>query len=150
VPDACYARFVTTREANPHDVEQIEQVMAEWRRLTAAGDVDGLLALMTDDVVFLTPGNPPIGKEEFVKGFRQVSAKVRIESTQDVRDIRASGDIAYAWSHLSVDMTPKESGGKGWQNSGHVLSVFRRSHSGKWLLARDANLMSGAGNPERV
>ena len=133
------------------DVEQeIRQVMDEWRRLTAQGDLDGLLALTTFDVVFLTPGNPPIRRKEFAEGFRQVSAKARIESTQDVRDIRVSGDIAYAWSELSVVLTPNNDAGRKWENSGHVLSVFHRSATGKWLLARDANLMTGAGKPDRV
>ena len=133
------------------DVEQeIRQVMDEWRRLSAQGDVDGLLALATYDVVFLTPGNPPIRRKEFAEGFRQVSAKTRIDSTQDVRDIRVSGDIAYAWSELSVVLTPNDDAGKKWENSGHVLSVFHRSATGKWLLARDANLMTGAGKPDRV
>ena len=133
------------------DVEQeIRHVMDEWRRLTAQGDLDGLLALTTYDVVFLTPGNPPIRRKEFAEGFRQVSAKARIESTQDVRDIRVSGDIAYAWSELSVVLTPNDDAGEKWENSGHVLSVFNRSATGKWLLARDANLMTGAGKPDRV
>lgn len=133
------------------DVEQeIRQVMDEWRRLTAQGDLDGLLALTTFDVVFLTPGNAPIRRKEFAEGFREVSAKARIESTQDVRDIRVSGDIAYAWSELSVVLTPNDDVGRKWENSGHVLSVFHRSATGKWLLARDANLMTGAGKPERV
>ena len=133
------------------DVEQeIRQVMDEWRRLTTQGDLDGLLALTTFDVVFLTPGNAPIRRKEFAEGFREVSAKARIESTQDVRDIRVSGDIAYAWSELSVVLTPNDDAGRKWENSGHVLSVFHRSATGKWLLARDANLMTGAGKPDRV
>jgi ketosteroid isomerase-like protein len=48
-----------------------------------------------------------------------------------------------------VVLTPKEGGG-GSASSGYVLSVFRRSSSGQWLLARDANLVAGAGNPDRV
>jgi uncharacterized protein (TIGR02246 family) len=123
--------------------------MAEWRRLTAEGNLEGLLALLTDDVVFLTPGNPPIGKDDFARGFREVSAKARIEAIQDVKEIRASGDIAAAWSHLTVVLTPKDAG-KTSKASGYVLSVFHRSPSGKWLLARDANLVAGAGNPDRV
>src|SRR5437899_12029637 len=123
--------------------------MAEWRRLTAEGNLDGLLSLLADDVVFLTPGNPPISKEDFAKGFREVSAKARIEAIQDVKEIRASGDIATAWSHLTVVLTPKE-GGKTSEASGYVLTVFHRSPSGRWLLARDANMGAGAGNPDRV
>ena len=139
-----------TQDANLDDERQIRHVMDEWRRLTAEGAVDGLLALTADDAVFLTPGNQPITKKDFAAGFRKVSAKARIESTQEVREIRVSGDIAYAWSHVSVVLTPKGSAGDNWENSGHVLTVFHRSNSGKWLLARDANLMSGAGNPDRV
>jgi uncharacterized protein (TIGR02246 family) len=123
--------------------------MDDWRRLTSEGDLDGLLSLTSDDVVFLTPGNPPITKADFADGFRQVSAKARIEATQEVKDIGVSGDIAYAWSHLSVVLTPKEGGARS-ASSGYVLSVFRRSPSGQWLLARDANLVAGAGNPDRV
>jgi uncharacterized protein (TIGR02246 family) len=141
---------VSTAHAALADEQQIRDLMDEWRRLTAAGDVDGLLSLTADDVVFLTPGNPPITKEDFATGFRQVSLKARIESTQEVREIRTSGDIAYAWSHLSVVLISKEDGGKNWKNSGYVLTVFHKSSSGKWLLARDANLMTGAGNPDRV
>jgi ketosteroid isomerase-like protein len=42
-------------------------------------------------------------------------------------------------------MTSLETGGK-TERVGHVLTVFRKSASGKWLLARDANLMA-AGKP---
>ena len=42
-----------------HDEQQIRKLMDEWRRRTLEGDIEGVLALMTDDAVFLTPGNPP-------------------------------------------------------------------------------------------
>jgi uncharacterized protein (TIGR02246 family) len=131
------------------DEQQIRRVMDDWRRLTAEGDVEGLLALLADDVIFLTPGNPPITRDNFAAGFRKVSAKARIESTQEVKELRASGDIAYAWSYLNVVLTPKD-GGPRPQSSGHLLTVFRRSPAGEWLLLRDANLVAGAGNPDRV
>jgi uncharacterized protein (TIGR02246 family) len=135
--------------ATTTDEQQIRHLMDEWRRLTAKGDLDGLLSLLADDVVFLTPGNPPIMKNDFATGFRDVSAKARIETTQEVQEIRVSGDIAVAWSHLTVVLAPKQ-GGPGSQASGYVLTVFHRTPAGKWLLARDANLVAGAGNPDRI
>jgi len=123
--------------------------MDDWRRLTAEGNLDGLLSLLSDDVIFLTPGNPPITKQDFAAGFREVAAKARIESTQDVKELRVSGEIAYAWSHLTIVLIPND-GGKRSESSGHVLSVYQRSPSGRWLLSRDANLVAGAGNPDRV
>jgi len=141
---------VSTPHTIADDELQIRALMADWRRLTADGDLNGLLALIADDVVFLTPGHAPITKDDFAAGFRQVSAKASIESTQDIREIRVSGDLAYAWSHLRVVLTPKGDVGKPWESSGYVLTVFHRSSPGTWLLARDANLIAGAGNPDRV
>jgi len=31
-----------------------------------------------------------------------------------------------------------------------VLTIFRKSADGAWRLARDANLVAGAGNPDRI
>ncbi|TMC39591.1 MAG: SgcJ/EcaC family oxidoreductase [Chloroflexi bacterium] len=131
------------------DEQQITHLMDEWRRLTSEGNVDGLLSLLSDDVIFLTPANAPITKQDFAAGFREVAAKARIESTQEVKDLRVSGNIAYAWSYLTVVLIPKD-GDKRSESSGHVLSVYQRSPSGSWRLSRDANLVAGAGNPDRV
>ncbi len=131
------------------DEAQVRQVMAEWHRLTAQEDVDGLLDLTTDDIVFLTPGNEPIRKQEFAAGLRQFLPKARVEMTQDVKEIEVSGDLAYAWSHLTVDLIPKDGRPKSHSN-GYVMTLFQRSRDGRWRMARDANLVLGAGNPDRI
>lgn len=128
------------------DEQQIRRLMEEWRRCTAEGDIEGVLALMTDDAVFLTPGNPPMARSDFAAGFSSFAGRVRIEATQDIQDFHASGDVAYAWSHISIAMTSTETGSQTLR-AGHVLTVFRKSPSGTWLLARDANLMT-AGKPQ--
>lgn len=135
---------------NPQIAEaQVRQTMDEWRRLTEEQDVEGLLGLTADDVVFLTPGNPPTRKDEFAEGLRAVFQKATIAPTQDIKEIRTSGDVAYAWSELSVELIPKDGGPK-VHNEGYVLTVFRRSADGGWQIARDANLMLGAGDPNRI
>src|SRR6266850_2393405 len=108
-----------TNDASLAAEQQIRQLMDDWRRFTAAGNIDGLLSLLADDVVFLTPGNPPVTKADFAAGFAQVAAKAQVESTQEVKEIRVSGDIAYAWSYLSVVLTPKDGSGS-WTSAGHV------------------------------
>lgn len=122
--------------------------MSSWRRASRDGDVGALLQMVEDDVVFLTPGNPPIGRKEFEAGFRKFSAKATIDTEQDIRELKVAGDFAYAVSHLRVTMTPKQ-GGKPLVTEGHVLTVFRRS-GGRWRIARDANLMPQAGNPDKI
>jgi uncharacterized protein (TIGR02246 family) len=123
------------------DEQQIRRLMAEWHERTKRGDVEAILALMTDDAVFLTCGNPPMTKRDFAESFRKFAGRIQIESTQEIRDFHVSGDVAYSWSHVSVVMTSPETGERS-ERAGHVLTVFRKSPLGSWLLARDANLMS--------
>src|SRR3989440_11032699 len=89
-PSTNSSRRVEMSVATVTDEKQIRRIMDDWRRLTAEGNADGLLSLLADDVIFLTPGNAPMTKADFAAGFRQVSTKARIESTQEVKDIRVS------------------------------------------------------------
>jgi uncharacterized protein (TIGR02246 family) len=132
----------------PGDEAAIRELLAAWRRGTGEGNVEALLAMITDDVVFLTPGNAPFGRKEFEAGFRQVASKSRIDVVQEVHDLRTTGDLGYCWSHLRVTVTPR-AGGHAVTTEGHVLSVFRKE-GGRWKIARDANLMPQAGNPDKV
>ena len=131
------------------DEQQIRHLLQEWLRCTAAGDLDCLLALISDHAVFLTPGHGPISKHDFAAGFRKISAKARIQAKQEIKDIGVCEHLGYAWSRLTVVLTAKANGARS-ESSGHVLTIFRKSADGIWQLARDANLLAGAGHLERV
>ncbi|MES2257757.1 MAG: SgcJ/EcaC family oxidoreductase [Pseudomonadota bacterium] len=123
------------------DEQAIRQVIATWMSATRAGDVDQVLKLMTEDVVFLVAGQPPMyGREGFAASLRPLLQTHRIESDSTVEDIAVSGDMAYCWTRLTVSVTPL-AGGKAMRRSGTTLSVFRRNGEGVWQLARDANLL---------
>jgi uncharacterized protein (TIGR02246 family) len=130
------------------DDQAIRDLMARWREGAANGDVQALVAMLTEDVVFLTPGNAPFGRDQFAAGFTRFSSRASIATQQDVKEIHVEGDLAYALSHLRVTLTPRD-GGAVQVNEGEALTVFRKQ-AGRWRLARDANLMPGAGKPERV
>ena len=57
----------------------------------------------------------------------------------DIREVHVEGDLAYVCSFLTVIMSPPD-GSAPVRREGHTLTVFRRV-AGKWLLARDANLL---------
>jgi uncharacterized protein (TIGR02246 family) len=122
------------------DDRAIRDVIATWMRASAEGDAATVLSLMADDVVFLVAGKAPFGKEAFAESFGGL-ATYRMEATSDVREVRVSGDWGHCWTHLVVSMTPK-SGGATVRRSGHTLSIFQRLADGRWVLARDANLLS--------
>ena len=122
------------------DERAIRDVIATWLQASAAGDNEKVLSLMSDDVVFLVAGRPPFGKAEFAAASDALSTH-RIEARSEVREVEVSGDLAYARSQLTVTMTPV-AGGASLRRSGPVLSVFRKTKDGRWLLARDANLLT--------
>ena len=121
--------------------DEIRRVIEEWHRRTAQGDLDSVLDMMAEDAVFFRCGHPPMSKAEFATGFREWAGKMRIESKSDIKEVHTSGDLAYAWSYTSIVMTMTDTGAR-TTREGHVLTVFRKSSSGRWLLARDANLLS--------
>lgn len=123
------------------DEEQIRDLIQTWRSATETGDIDTVLSLMTEDVIFLVPGRPPMGRAVFAALSQVPNGKPRpkFEGTVEIHEIRVSGDMAYVWSklYLSVTLPGAE---QPIERAGHALTVFRR-FGNKWLLFRDANLL---------
>ena len=46
------------------DARQIRELVDSWITASKARDLPALMDMMTDDVVFMTPGRPPFGKAE--------------------------------------------------------------------------------------
>ena len=123
------------------DEQTIRYLIAQWHRATAAGDVDTILRLMSEDVVFLVCGKPPMkGRSAFEEGLRGILKTHRIESTGEVLECEVSEGLAYCWTQLTVSMTPL-AGGDTNVRSGSALSIFRLNTDGAWQLVRDANLL---------
>lgn len=124
------------------DEQSIRSLIALWHSATAAGDVNTVLNLMTEDVVFLAAGQPPMrGRETFSSGLRELLSQRRIESTFEIQEILISGDLAYAWTQLHVRIVPRSSG-ETMVRGGNALSILRREADGKWRLMRDANMLA--------
>jgi uncharacterized protein (TIGR02246 family) len=124
------------------DEQSIRDLVARWHAATAAGDVDTVLQLMADDVVFLVAGQPPMqGRSTFEQRLRGLLQSHRIVSTGDIQEVQVSGNLAYCWSIVTVRIAPL-SGGNPVVRSGNALSILRKDARGEWVVARDANLLS--------
>jgi len=123
------------------DEQQIRELVATWMSATKAGDIATVLSLMTDDVVFLVAGQEPFGKEHFAAAMKPATGTSlpKIDGHSEIQEVQVSGNLAYMWSKLNVEMTMPD--GKLTERAGHTLSVFRKTTS-RWQLARDANLLS--------
>jgi uncharacterized protein (TIGR02246 family) len=123
------------------DEDQIRAVVSTWLAATKAGDVEAVLQLMTDDVVFLVPGRPPMRKAEYAAAAKAQASGTAptFDGKSEIQEIQVAGDWAFLWSKLTVVATAADGGRS--TRSGHTLTVFHRQ-DGRWLLARDANLLA--------
>lgn len=122
------------------DERDIRELIDRWMAATRAGDLPTMLSLMTDDVLFMTPGQPPFGKQVFAAASEKMK-DLRIEGTSDIQEIQVLGDWAYLRNHLTMTVTPP-GGAKPMRRSGYTLTILRKEPDGEWRLARDANLLT--------
>jgi uncharacterized protein (TIGR02246 family) len=122
--------------------QKIREVIETWISASATGEVDRVLPLMAEDVVFLLPGQPPMrGRAAYAERSRAMAGRIRFEGRPEIQEIQIAGDYAFCWNHLSVKITPLPNGTP-QKLAGNILSVFRKEPDGRWVLLRDANLLT--------
>jgi uncharacterized protein (TIGR02246 family) len=121
------------------DERAIRDLVATWMEASRRADTATVLSLMTDDVIFQVPGREPFGKEVFAAA-SQAMKDVRVDGTADIQELQILGDWAYLRIYISITITPR--GGTPTRRAGYTLTILRKEASGKWLLARDANLLT--------
>lgn len=125
-----------------NDEQSIRELVADWQKAAAAGDLSKLLTLMAEDVVFYVVGQPPMrGRDAFAAAFRAAVQHFRIESTAKVEEIHVIGNFAHLANYLTVTMTPLQ-GGAIMRRSGYTLTIMRKEPDGRWVLYRDANMLA--------
>ena len=125
-----------------HDEQEIRKLVATWMSATKSGDVEKVLSMMSEDVVFLVTGQPVMRKADFAAAARAQAGgnAPRFDGTSDIQEIRVLGDWAFMWTRLQVVVTP-QGGGKTITRAGHTLTILQKLN-GKWVLARDANMLA--------
>jgi uncharacterized protein (TIGR02246 family) len=124
------------------DEQAIRGLVGQWHTAMAVADVEAVLRLMSEDVVFLVTGQPAMrGRSTFEKGLRGLLASHTVASTYEIQEVDVSGDLAYCWTVLDVRITPK-TGGNAVRRTGSALTVLRKQGTGSWAVVRDANLLA--------
>jgi uncharacterized protein (TIGR02246 family) len=117
---------------------QIRRLIDSWIAASNARDVPALMDMLTDDVIFMTPGRAPFGKAEFAADVERMKG-VAIDARAEVQEIEVFGARAYIRNHIQVELTSPGQTPK--RLSGYALSVLRKDPDGRWRIARDANLV---------
>ena len=122
------------------DERAIRNLIRTWIEASKAGDLETVLGLMSDDVIFMVPGHS-FGKAEF-RAASEGMKGMDFDAISEVLEVQVMGDHAWCRTHLTVTVTPPN--GNTVRRSGNTLSILRKDAGGKWLMIRDANMLAGA------
>jgi len=127
-----------------NDEQEIRELVSRWMAASKAGDVDTVLSLMADDVVFLVPGQPVMRRADFASkaGAQSGRDAPQIDGSSEIQEIKVLGEWAFMWTKLTVVMTPPN-GAQPVRRAGHTLTILKKQ-DGRWVIARDANLLAPA------
>jgi len=103
-----------------------------------SNDLDRLMDMLTDDVVYMAPNDKPVvGKDAVRPWVEGYFAAYKTHWDKPVQDFVVNGDWAWErYSYTSTD-TPVE-GGEPITGSGWGLLIYHHDADGKWRVARDA------------
>src|SRR6476646_1319276 len=92
--------------------QAIHDFFSTWQQASKAQDLPTWMSLMTDDVVFLRAGHPPmIGANAFAEAFQSVQQNVEMEILEwRVDEIQVEGHWAFTRTYLSLQVTPQAGG----------------------------------------
>src|SRR5438132_8498992 len=111
------------------DERAIRELVDRWMSASKVGDIEVVLDLMVEDVVFMTPGREPFGKAEF-KAASEAMAGAGFEGSNEIQEVRVLGDWAWLRNRIEVTVTPPT--GEPTHRSGYALTILQKGGDGRW------------------
>jgi uncharacterized protein (TIGR02246 family) len=110
------------------DEQAIRTLVATWMSASKAGDLVTVLDLMTDDVVFLVPGQKPFGKAEYTAASASMK-DMQIEGTSNIQELQIVGNWAYLRNQIEMVVTSPR--GDAIRRAGQTLTILQKGLDGK-------------------
>ena len=127
-------------EQTEADVAAIQALVQAWGEAAEAGDVAGVVALYTDDIVRMAPDAPAIRGKQAIKeiyrgGFELFSVELTwpVEGTEEII-------VADGWAfHLSeyIEWFTPKAGGETIEERGKIIEICQQQPDGSWKFARE-------------
>jgi uncharacterized protein (TIGR02246 family) len=139
---AALAAAATSAAAQPSD--EPARIMERYAAALAANDVEALVALYTDNGVFIRPEMAPaVGRDALREAYRGAFAALKVNLKFTIQEVEVAGDMAWlrgtSTGRIKVLATGVES-----PDSYHQLIVFRREAAG-WKIR---SYLYAPANPE--
>ena len=122
------------------DEQAIHAFNTIWIAAVNAGEIERLLGMITDDLVLVSSGQEPCGREGFIRVFTDAHRTVRIDCRSELKEVVVVGDVAYSRARDTLAVTPLD-GGDAARLAGHRMTVYRKQPDGAWRMARDMHTL---------
>ena len=131
------------------EIQVVKDLLQQYEDLVNQGDIDGLMALYTDDVIRLAPDQPLTrGTDSIRSEFLEFSSQYNHGGVDvSVEDIIVSGHLAFVRTSYTESWSPK-TGGEENSVTGKWVVIYKKQ-DGEWKLYTeiwnlDAPLKPGA------
>lgn len=136
-----------SHELSESDRAAIRHAGAAYAAAVNAGDVEGRLALHTEDAILLPPDHASVQGKVAIRAFFESGLPVADFQVQ-ILEIDGRDDLAY--TREVVTFTHHPPGVAPIQRRIKVMAVWRRSADGSWKIFRDAwNADAGTDSEQR-
>jgi uncharacterized protein (TIGR02246 family) len=143
--------------SSQHPPEEDRKAITELQRrdieANMALDTEKLLALRTDDVVYLLPGRAPlVGQDAVRKYLGEIRAQLAnwdmLAYEESWQEVQVVGDFAFEWGTVNIRARLE---GERRESAAvrNVMQVLRRQPDGDWKIARAVwNIQSPQAAPQ--
>jgi ketosteroid isomerase-like protein len=130
---------IVNRRANAGcdlDIAKIAAVRAAWIRAVEASDINGLIALATEDIVVVHGnGKAAIGTDALMADLRRGLAMFDVEPRDSSAEIIVHDKWAIEFCEVDQTVSGVKSG-TGVKTHSRIVAVFSRQPDGSWKVAR--------------
>jgi uncharacterized protein (TIGR02246 family) len=127
-PEPAVEDTSTTEE----DVKAIRDWFDRYVSTIEAGDLDGYIALFSDDTISMPPNAPaPKGQQAYRRFVQPFFEKFNVKEPVSLEEIEVSANWAFARGTYTFQATPK-TGGDSLGHQGKFLYLFGRQGDGSW------------------
>jgi uncharacterized protein (TIGR02246 family) len=122
---------------NPEDEAQMRGALASYNLALNGGKTEAVLALYTEDGIFMAPYSPSaIGQEAVRRAYDAVFQELKFNVKFDIAELV---QMAPTWAYVrtnSTGTTAHRSTGKTTAEANQELFIFKKDNDQKWRIAR--------------
>lgn len=123
--------------ARSKDERAIRDLFQSWFEAMESGDVEGLLKLVHEDVVYKAPGLPAvIGRSKLREALERFHSEYAEEIEYEMLEVEVSDAWAYA-RVLERAVIKRQGGTTHASVRGMHMAILRKQKDGTWLVTRE-------------